>query len=277
VFAGGRPLTLSTARQPVIAFTLAGLPRPATVWLDGRVTAGRSIRQVQSVNFLHPRRGLSVYTPLWGQITWVPQPAGRETVMREVRGGRVVGQAMQGHHDAFGNAELLVASTAKTEAWLRGLRPGTRVKTSLRVRSTSKRPLVEGYNVGKRLVRSGKPASHLDCHERDTQAARTGVGITANGKSLVIAIVADHPCYSSRVNGCGGRHVHGLDHKEMARLMTELGARTAWQWDGSGSSELVARMPRSHRLEIRNYCADGEERPMPVGFGIFVHHRASHR
>ena len=75
----------------------------------------------------------------------------------------------------------------------------------------------------------------------------------------MIAIVTDH-----RRDG-----MHGLDQKEMSRLMVELGVDKAFSWDGSGSSELLARMPGRQSLSMRNYPADGSERPIPVGFGVF--------
>jgi hypothetical protein len=269
VFAGGRPLLLAARRQPVIGFAANRLAVPAAAWLAGAVKAGNRVQQVQSVNVLHPTHGLSVYTPAWGRINDVPLAAGRHTVLRQVRRGAVAGSAMHGGHVGPSNGELLVASTPATETWLRHLRSGTKVRTALRIESTSKRRLVEGFNVGKHLVLNGKLEHGLGCRERDTQAARTAVGFAHGGRTLIIAVVADHPCWAGHSQGCGRRQVHGLDHKEMARLMIGLGAHDAWQWDGSGSSELIARMPATHRLEIRNYCADGEERPMPVGFGIF--------
>jgi hypothetical protein len=66
-----------------------------------------------------------------------------------------------------------------------------------------------------------------------------------------------------------GTIVHGLDENQMSKLMVELGAARANLWDGSGSAEMIARMPRTGALSIRNYTADGGERTMPVGFGIF--------
>jgi hypothetical protein len=44
----------------------------------------------------------------------------------------------------------------------------------------------------------------------------------------------------------------------------------AWSFDGSGSTELMAKMPGSTSLSIRNYTADGHERTMPLGLGIYV-------
>jgi hypothetical protein len=64
--------------------------------------------------------------------------------------------------------------------------------------------------------------------------------------------------------------MHGLDAAQMARLMKDLGAGEAYLFDGSGSTELLARMPSNpSALSLRNYPADGAERAMPVGFGIF--------
>jgi hypothetical protein len=66
--------------------------------------------------------------------------------------------------------------------------------------------------------------------------------------------------------------MHGLDSVQMARVMKDQGAQEAYLFDGSGSTELLARMPSAPtRLSLRNFPADGVERPMPVGFGIFKH------
>lgn len=270
VISGAKPLLLSTGRQPVIGFTGKQRATSARAWLVGSVRAGGWSHRVMAVNYLRPHRGLAVYTPAWGQLTDVPRPGGQATVYRMVRHGAISGGVLRGRRSGPSSGELLVASAPASESWLRRLRIGAKVTTTLRDASTSRSRLLQGYNVGKELVQGGKPARGLDCNERDTQAARTGVGFARGGRTLIIAVVADRPCWSSRnTPDCRTRQMHGLDHKEMARLMIELGAQKAWQWDGSGSSELIARMPGTDRLEIRNYCADGEERPMPVGFGIY--------
>src|SRR3954447_7779340 len=66
-----------------------------------------------------------------------------------------------------------------------------------------------------------------------------------------------------------GTTMHGLDASHVSKLMVELGAAHAYLLDGSGSSEMIARMPSTGRLRLRNYPADGAERTMPVGLGIF--------
>jgi hypothetical protein len=65
--------------------------------------------------------------------------------------------------------------------------------------------------------------------------------------------------------------------------MAQLGVDRAWDVDGSGSTELLAKLPSSGVLTQRTYPADGQERPMPVGLGISYvkpkvvkHHRHHH-
>jgi hypothetical protein len=98
----------------------------------------------------------------------------------------------------------------------------------------------------------------LLCRASYPMPARNAVGFANHGRRLIIAVVTDHP----------GTKVHGLDNKQMSGLMVQLGASRAWAFDGSGSAELIARMPGTSKLAIRNYPADGAERPMPVGFGV---------
>ncbi|MGN6474513.1 MAG: phosphodiester glycosidase family protein, partial [Mycobacteriales bacterium] len=97
--------------------------------------------------------------------------------------------------------------------------------------------------------------------------ARTAYGIADGGKTFVIAEVEDHP----------GTSVHGLDNNQMSGLMAQLGVDRAFDADGSGSTEMLARLPSSGAMTLRTYPADGQERPMPVGLGISyvkpkVHH-----
>lgn len=269
VFDHGRPLTLGAGGAPVLGFGKDGRLASAHARLVGRIAAGGTHHPLQSVNLLGSKPGLSVYDSRWG-FSPVPVPAGRHSVIRVIRHSRVQAGVLRGNQAPSSAGQLVVASTPSTEAWLQRLKSGQRLRIQAHVATTSKRPLVEGYDVGKRLVRSaggsGKPAAGLGCDERDTQPARTAVGIADGGTKLLILVVADRPGmrYSP-----GHPVLHGLDHQEMARVMIDLGASQAWEWDGSGSSEMIARMPHTRRLEIRNYCADGAERPMPVGFGIY--------
>jgi exopolysaccharide biosynthesis protein len=65
--------------------------------------------------------------------------------------------------------------------------------------------------------------------------------------------------------------MHGLDSIQLGRVMSDLGADQAFLLDGGGSTEMLARMSRGHRLTLRNHPTDGAERPLPLGFGIYRH------
>jgi hypothetical protein len=107
------------------------------------------------------------------------------------------------------------------------------------------------------VIRTG-----FSCNSLGTkQPARTEIGFSNGGKTLILAIVADDPAKSQ----------HGLDENQMSELMVQLNASQAFAFDGSGSTELLARLGSSKPLTMENYPADGQERPMPVGLGIFSH------
>jgi hypothetical protein len=265
VFSHGVPDMLAKAKAPIIGFTAGRRPVQTDAWLDGSVTAEETTQRLRSVNAAYPGRGLSLYDWRWGYLHDLPHPDGRHTVVRRISKGRIAGLHVKDSATPAAGKRLLVASSGPTERWLAGLHRGTSVRIRTRVKTDTKHHLTQGYSVGEQLVGDGKINSALGCNERDTQAARTAIGLSKGGKTLIIVVIADLPC----IRDCPSPLMHGLDHQQTARVMADLGARWAWGWDGSGSSEMIARLPSTHRLSIRNYCADGEERPQPLGFGIF--------
>jgi hypothetical protein len=260
VFDGGLTGGVHARPQQVLGVTRAGRLEPGHAWLEGRVRAGGRTLTLRGRNAIGTRRGLALFDSRWGPTPVAHAPvlgAPRRSVV--IRHGRVAGPVAE-----VGvvppAARLLVASSPAAERFLAALHDGMRVHIHAVLRTEGARPMAAGYAVGKKLlVGHGDRGPYLGCLERDSQAARTAVGIADHGRQLILAVVADHP----------GTNLHGLDQKEMARLMADLGAGRAWEWDGSGSSELIARLPHSAALSIRNYPADGAERPMPVGLGVF--------
>ena len=227
--------------------------------LSGTVTAAHTTRRLAGLNVLVPTTGLTAYTSRWGSAH-VELP--RDAVSAYVSGGRLT--ARSGRFDTAPTTAgyLLVARGAAATSWLSSLRAGATVSVTTKVTSTTKQPFSLAYAVGDRLVHGGVAATGFSCRARYPQPARTAIGFADHGQRLVLALVADDP----------GTPMHGLDTSQMARLMKDLGADEAYLFDGSGSTELLARMPATAtRMSLRNYPADGAERPMPVGFGIFHH------
>ena len=253
------PWVSSATKATVVGFGSTGLVQAGQLGLSGLVTSGRSSQVLAGLNVLDPTSGLTAYTSRWGSER-VTLP--RDAVSRYVVGGVV--SSSTGRYDAAptGGGYLLVARGTTASSWLSSLRQHAAVTVTTKVTTTTKRPFSLAYAVGSRLVHGGVAATDLTCRRRYPQPARTAIGFANGGQTLVLAMVADDP----------GTSMHGLDASQMARLMKDLGSSEAYLFDGSGSTELLARMPTDpSQLSLRNYPADGVERPMPVGFGIFRH------
>jgi hypothetical protein len=251
------PWVSSATKGTVVGFGTTGLVQAGQLGLAGTVTAGRSSQPLAGLNVLAPTNGLTAYTSRWGSER-VSLP--RDAVSRYVTGGVVSSTAGRFNTAPTASGFLLVARGAAATTWLTSLHQRAAVTVTTRVTSTTKKPFSLAYAVGSRVVHNGVAATGISCRRRYPQPARTAIGFANGGKQLILAVVADNP----------GTPMHGLDASQMARLMKDLGAGEAYLFDGSGSTELLARMPSNpDALSLRNFPADGIERPMPVGFGIF--------
>jgi hypothetical protein len=259
VVTGGKPLLASLNHQRVIGFTATKRAQAGMLWLTGTVSSGDVTRPLRGLNVLTPPVGFTVYTPKWGS-TSLKLP--NDAVGRYVQAGHIASPAKQ-FTSAPTSGYLLVARGPIAQTWLRALRIGDPVKVTKGTATDTARPFRTAYGVGAQIVRPGGIArTDLRCRRNYPQPARTAIGFADRGRRLILAIVADHP----------GEEMHGLAAGQMARLMADLGAREAYLFDGSGSTEMLARMPTTGRLSLRNWPADGgpeNERTMPVGFGIF--------
>jgi hypothetical protein len=251
------PWVSSKTKATVVGFGTTGLLQAGELSLSGTVASGRTSQPLAGLNVLSPPTGLSVYTSRWGSAR-VALP--RDAVARYVSHGVVT--SATGRFDSAPTAAgyLLIARGTTATSWLSSLRLRAAVTVTPRAASTTSKPFSLAYAVGSQLVHTGVAGNNFTCRRRYPQPARTAIGYADGGKQMILALVADDP----------GAPMHGLDSVQMARVMQDLGAREAYMFDGSGSTELLARMPsRPATLSLRNYPADGAERPMPVGFGIF--------
>lgn len=253
------PWISSTTKATVVGFGTTGLLQAGDISLSGTITTGRNITtRLAGLNVLKPGTGVTAYTSRWGS-EHVTLP--RDAVTRYVSSGRV--SSALGRSDVAPTARggyLLVARGTAATSWLTSLKTRAAATVSTKVTSTTPKPFSLAYGVGSQLVHHGVEGSSFTCRRRYPQPARTAIGYADGGRTLILGLVADDP----------GAPMHGLDSAQMARFMKDLGAREAYLFDGSGSTELLARLQSNpSALSLRNYPADGAERPMPVGFGIF--------
>ncbi len=264
------PQVMSSVHQEVVGIGSNGLAESGTVWWAALLTAGKKTHAVVAKNELDPPSGLGIYTAKWGSS---PVPARWSDEVRGVVNGALtsVSQSRWGPNIPS-NGYLLVGHGQSASNWLSGIPLGTKISLASSVVTSAPKPFVQAYGVGLEVVQKpGVIRTGFGCDSIGTkQPARTEIGLSHGGRMITIAIVADHR----------GTSTHGLDENQMSELMVQLGSSQAFAFDGSGSTELLARLGSSHPLTLENYPADGQERPMPVGLGIFsspVKHKAKHK
>ncbi len=87
---------------------------------------------------------------------------------------------------------------------------------------------------------------------------RTNVGITADGKILMVTVDGRWPGYSV-----------GMTLAEMGRLMLSLGARQSFNMDGGGSTVMARHFASSGRFAVTNRPSDGRERLATQALAVY--------
>ena len=77
---------------------------------------------------------------------------------------------------------------------------------------------------------------------------RTNVGVTDDGRVLMVTVDGRQPGYSV-----------GVSLAEMGQLMTSLGARDSFNFDGGGSTVMARRFLADGRFAVTNRPSDGRE------------------
>ncbi|MCX4702597.1 phosphodiester glycosidase family protein [Streptomyces sp. NBC_01373] len=213
-----------------------------------------------------PVGSVGAFTADWGSASRVratcgtdterAAPCSTDTYEVTVRDGRVVSAADRpGSGPIAAGTTVLVGREAGAQH-LRKLSTGETVTVRHRlVPSVSKIPYrfaLGGYPV----LRDGRPLPGLD---DTTSAVRTAAGITDGGRRLLLLALDGAPEYRT-----------GLTIAEVAEVMRELGAAHAFSLDGGGSTTLVARVPGTSAVAVRNHPSGGAERPVPNGIGVFT-------
>lgn len=99
------------------------------------------------------------------------------------------------------------------------------------------------------LVMDGKAQTEFNLDSAKSRAARTAVGLKADGTLVLYAIDGRQSGYSA-----------GLTLPELAERLAELGCVTALNLDGGGSTTFSARRPGESALSTLNRPSDGDPR-----------------
>ncbi|HEX6498726.1 MAG TPA: phosphodiester glycosidase family protein [Micromonosporaceae bacterium] len=112
------------------------------------------------------------------------------------------------------------------------------------------------------LVKDGKMAVPLHGGgENNVSNPVTGVGVTQDGRHLVVAAFDGH-----QPEGVA----QGLTRPQLAGWMMQHGAYNAILFDSGGSTQMVGRHPGDTSVSVLNVPSDGHERPVANGLFFYT-------
>ncbi|MGH3714583.1 MAG: phosphodiester glycosidase family protein [Micromonosporaceae bacterium] len=241
----------------VAGIDAAGGGRILQLYFDGTVTLPSGPTTLHRLNSPDiPANGIGAYNKLWGSYSRARIVAGAPRVTEVVLVDGVVtsvkSEAGEGAIPA--DATVLVGREAGADT-LAAVAVGDRVQVSYRPRTSDESELTTAIGGRDVLVIDGKPQTFTD----KAVHPRTAIGFSADGRKMYLLTV------DGRLDG-----LKGVSLNQLATMMKQLGAHSALNLDGGGSSTLVAREPGSTDLQVENLPADGRERNVPNGLAIMA-------
>ena len=209
--------------------------------------------EVTNVNSPRVREGkVGLYTSAWGTTSGYSVTDGQRRDLRAVRieRGRVVSRSRRLSSGSPIVGSLLIGRGPGARQ-LAALEVGSRVKVTAGIpeRYTF---AISGESV---LLRQGEVVATDDVYLHP----RTAVGIDRDtGRVLLVAV--DGRLESSR----------GLTLLELARLLRRLGAESALNFDGGGSTTMLGLDRAREDLAVLNRPSDGSQRSIPDGIAVLV-------
>ena len=241
-----------------------GLGRISTVGLRGFVDLPGRRYPLSDLNDANPGfapmlapNGIGLFTSSWGTYTRAGAVRGLRSVTEVVvRRGRVasVGHQPGAGHIAAGSYVLLGAGQGGH--LLRDLRVGQAVSVDYAQSTAARAPFRFAIGGKYQLLRAGVVQGGLPVAPG---APRTAVGFADGGRTMYLV-----------VTGGARDGVPGLDLPQLAVFMRSLGVSDAVNLDDGGSTTIVARLPGHSGLTLLNRPADGPERPVANGIGLFL-------
>lgn len=243
--------------ENVAGVTKGRLGTIASIALEGTITLPSGPVTAASFNAASvAANGIGIYTPGWGSysrhrvgvanVAEVLVADGKVTEVNPTAGG--AGQLPEG-------TIALVGRESGADK-LRALQVGDPVDVTYgpKVSNDADLRFAIGYN-NQPLVQDGEVRPNGDT----SLAPRTSLGFADGGRRMIL-MVAD------------GRqaNVLGPTLQHTGEIMKDLGAETAVNLDGGGSSTMVARPLGESAVTVRNTPSDGSERHDPDGVGVFV-------
>ena len=214
----------------------------------------REFPQIEVTNLNSPRvreGSVGIYTRGWGVTSGysVTDGQAKDVRMVVVRDGRVTATSTELSSDEPIRGTVLVGR-GPGAAHLEELTVGTTVTVDWRLPGS----LAFAISGETTLLSRGQVVATDDVYLHP----RTAVGVDRDTGKVLLLVVDGRQ-----------EHSRGYTLVELARMLKRLGAETALNLDGGGSST-VAGLTRRDRLRTLNSPSDGSQRPIPDGIAVLV-------
>ncbi|MEU7479691.1 phosphodiester glycosidase family protein [Lentzea sp. NPDC042327] len=234
-----------------VGIDAAGVGSVMETFFEGTLNGVHRITQLNSAQI--DVDGIGVFTPLWGGYSRARAVQGAaDTAEVRVSGDVVEEVGAPGDRPISG---YVLVGRDRGAGVLRQLKPGDRVEVTYASRTSDGSEPVTAIGGRQLLVKDGRNVAPVDALH-----PRTAVGFSRDGRKMVLLTV----------DGRQGAHLPGLDLRDLADTMIELGAHNALNLDGGGSSTMLAREPGSTALKVVNTPSDGAERPVANGLALYA-------
>lgn len=280
---GGELMVAQACTRPTLGIDRSGVGRIDEV--RAHLTAVRvghqAVKQIHRVNTHRDDGKVVLYTRRFGPSTQTRQ-GGTEVVLdladtlrpSAAQTVRVLRVRRGGGDTRLREGQAVLSVRGTNGKWVRQLRAGHRLRLRTAVVRRVDRPCGGTIRAadGWRDVEEAMGGNHYTARNGSVRAPsaraypagsqrhpRTNVGVTADGRVLMVTVDGRQPGYSI-----------GVTLAEMGELLISLGARHAFNLDGGGSTVMAKRMLRSGRFVVHNRPSDGRERVHSQALAAFA-------
>ncbi|NKE55701.1 multidrug transporter [Lentzea sp. PSKA42] len=234
-----------------VGIDAAGVGSVMETFFEGTLDGTHKLTQLNSSRI--DVDGIGVFNPLWGTYSRARAVQGATNTAEVIVRDDVVQTVGSPSADPVQGYALV--GRDKGADVLKALKPGDKVNVTYQSRTSNGSEPKTAIGGRHLLVKDGKNVAPAD-----PLHPRTAVGFSADGKKMVMLTV----------DGRQGAYLLGLNLKDLADAMIELGAHNALNLDGGGSSTMLAREPGTTELKVVNTPSDGGERPIPNGLALYA-------
>jgi hypothetical protein len=247
----------NTGHHHAVGIDAAGIGRVMEIFFQGTVTLPNGTATLTQLNSARiDTNGIGVYNPLWGRYSRDRGTQGAARVAEViVRDGKVTEvRSTPGTDPLPANGYALVGRETGADT-LAVLKSGDKVKVQFSSRTSDGSAPKTAIGGNQVLIRNGDIVA-----PDDPPNPRTAVGFSADGKKMFLVTV----------DGRQPPSLLGVNLKDLAVILKEMGAHNALNLDGGGSSTMLARAPGSNQLVVENKPSDGSPRPVSNGLALYA-------